>query len=710
MKINFLKISDNEIIDLIKKNKILIDNMLINNIILFRKTEVIKYLFKEQKIILDELDNEGRTILYNIIKYNYIDYLNLFLENDKKNIGISLNEVVDKNDNLSIIYCIIFNNFEVFKILDEKNFNVYYKNSKGNNCFILSVNFEKYNFTKYLIEKYNDFNFTNSNNENLLYLLMQAEKYKLVDLLLKKKINPNTEENEYGITPLIICVHNSNIEYIDKLIKYGADINKGDYYGNTSMHYAVFDSKINIIELLINYPQINLNIQNINGMTPLHLICQNSKLLNLLIEKKLFKKILLKSDLNLLNNKGESSGFLFVKTKRWEEFTDILEKKDLNVLTKTINNYDILDITNNNEKIIDIVAKRYLKLLDETEIKNLENNWEKQCKNKLYNDLLKNNKVKNLIKNITSNQRCLHIIKEKIIKKNKYKPLNLYKDIIIDNGIFIDVCFYTGSTIDIIYGLIYLNNKFTNIDILIEYPLTQNKSLENFYEMLSIDYPYKLDFSNFEINWIPINIFYPTYLESKITNSNKRFIVISISIELTSGKSHANMIIIDKKNKTIERFEPSGAHPPNGFFYNNELLDLNLKNKFNKYFDDFEYLKPMDYLPQIGFQKLENLEYYNCKRIGDPNGFCGIWCTWWVFQRIKYHYIDPKTLAVQLIEKFKIDKILIPNMIRNFSEKITSLRDQTLKKNNMDINDWINSNYDEDTLNNIEKDTFNLIK
>ena len=50
-------------------------------------------------------------------------------------------------------------------------------------------------------------------------------------------------------------------------------------------------------------------------------------------------------------------------------------------------------------------------------------------------------------------------------------------------------------------------------------------------------------------------------------------------------------------------------------------------------------------------------------------------------------------------------------MIRNFSNNnISKLRDETLKNNGIDINDWINSNYDVDLLNKIEKDSFNLIK
>ena len=718
MELDFLKIEEKKIIELIKKNKIKIDNILVDKLILFRKTDVIKYLFNNQKLTLDNLTSEGNTILYNIIKFNYIDYLKLFLENDIQNIGRPLKNIVDKNGNLSNIYCLKFNNFEIFKFLDENDFSPYKKNFLGNNCFILSIILHKYKFAKYLIKKYDDFDFANSNNENLLYLILKFdvlndEDYDLIDLLLTKKINPNLAEFENGVTPLIQSV-TAKIECIEKLINYGADINKSDNNGYTILHYAInididIENKVKIINLLTNYSNLNYNAQNINGETYLFLICQNNNLMNVLIEKNIFKKFLINTDLNLMNNEGVTVGLEFIKTKRWEEFLDILKKKDLNVFIKNIYGYDILDITDNNEKLIEMIANRYLKQIDDSEIKFLDEKWEKQCKNKEFNLLLKNKKVKNIVKDVPPEKRCLKIIKNKILKKEKYKSEKNIKNVTVDSGIFINFCSYIGLNIDTIFGLIYLNNNFNNVDILIEFPLTENRGLESYYEMMDIDYPYKLDFSNFEINWIPINIFYPTYLDSKINSSKKRFIIIPIAIELPN-KAHANILIIDNQNKTIERFESSGANPPDGYYYNPDLLDKNLKSKFNRYFENYKYLRPQDFLPSIGLNKLGELDLVSCRRFGDPNGFCAVWCFWWAEQRLKYSYLDPKTLINELIKKIKLDRINAGNLIRNYSQNITKLRDEILKKNNLDINDWYNSNYDEDILINIEQDTFKLIK
>ena len=50
---------------------------------------------------------------------------------------------------------------------------------------------------------------------------------------------------------------------------------------------------------------------------------------------------------------------------------------------------------------------------------------------------------------------------------------------------------------------------------------------------------------------------------------------------------------------------------------------------------------------------IENLEEDKCKRIGDPNGFCNLWCIWWSNQRIQNSKTKPDVLAKSLDQKVK---------------------------------------------------------
>jgi len=50
------------------------------------------------------------------------------------------------------------------------------------------------------------------------------------------------------------------------------------------------------------------------------------------------------------------------------------------------------------------------------------------------------------------------------------------------------MCFYTGNPIDVLFGLIYLQQKFDKegLNIILDYPLTINTPLENYYKKIGL--------------------------------------------------------------------------------------------------------------------------------------------------------------------------------------------------------------------------------
>ena len=117
----------------------------------------------------------------------------------------------------------------------------------------------------------------------------------------------------------------------------------------------------------------------------------------------------------------------------------------------------------------------------------------------------------------------------------------------------------------------------------------------------------------------------------------------------------------------------------------------------------YKYLRPVDFLPDIGFQILETLEDDKCKKLGDPNGFCAVWCVWWVEQRVSNN-MAPAFLSQELIKTIRLSGKSFKNLIRNYSMNIIKIRDTYLTKYKMDINDWITNNYEIDTIKQLEKD------
>ena len=588
---------------------------------------------------------------------------------------------------------------EAFKILLNNKSNIYTINNQNLNAFHIAIQYNRYDFFIELINMIPELNIYTSNKENLLQYAISYDRYELIPIILSKKIQINNQEILNGLTALHQITIKQKTELIKTLINYGANMNLQDYYGNTPLHYSITENNKDILNILLDY-NINYNLTNIDGNTALHLYLSESYL-----EKDILIKLITNTNLNIQNNYGETCLKKLLELYLIENYTDILKKKELNFFILDNNNEDLSKSLNDNN-ILELAIDSFYNMIKDNKDE-LVLDWEKWCSNDLIEKLktLKINKSDPI-------HICKDKIKEVILKEKRSLPKYSNLNLILDNGVFINTCYYTGLPLDILFGLIYLHKSFSKdgLGVILDYPLTINEPLENYYKKIGIDYPFKLEFSNCEILWSFQKIFYPSYfdneLEKKINDKFIKFITIPVGIELING-SHANILFIDKTNKTIERFEPNGINCPIGLNYNPDLLDDLLENKFAMF--DLKFIKPKDFLPTIGFQMLENLDDSKCKRLGDPNGFCGIWCTWWIYHRMKNTKMNNKDLAIYLIKNIKMENKSFKNLIRNFSSYVTDLRDSVLKKFNIDINDWMVSSVEPVIINNLEKEIFKLI-
>jgi hypothetical protein len=143
----------------------------------------------------------------------------------------------------------------------------------------------------------------------------------------------------------------------------------------------------------------------------------------------------------------------------------------------------------------------------------------------------------------------------------------------------------------------------------------------------------------------------------------------------------------------MERFEPYGSNFPPGFNYNPNILDHHLERLFSNYFTNLIYYKPLSYEEKVGFQLLDTIEYSREKNIGDPGGFCGAWSLWYIEMRISNPDIEKGQLINKLINYIRTKMVSFRSIIRNFTKKITDIRDDILSQANIDINQFLNDNY-----------------
>lgn len=644
---------------------------------------------------LDFIDSEGHTVLYIPIKHSYNEIVKLLLT-DNNVLGIPLIDIADKFGSLAIHYCILFDNLNAFNLIISESRYLNKLNDQGYAPLHLAIKKKNYQMVKSLIKNENvNINVPTKIGETPLHLACNYEDIELINILLTKinnkfKINLNVIDNEFQITPLMYVVTLNNKEIVKLLLNNDANTEIQDALGNTALHLAINEDNVEIANLLISKTN-NFNLLDINGMSAFHLLIYLYKDINK-IQKYNIDQLVINTNLNIQDTNGNTIWHLFADTGLWYHFKSLLKYKKNNLFIKNVENitpFDIIKKTKYFDEIIGIVIDSYYNLLL---IKKHEYilSWENNCAKKTLDMDI-----------------CKKHIKGNILNNNVSVPMkkSSYCEIKISEGTKTIFTTFTGVPIDILCGLslLHTNDKFM-MSTLNNNNLIINDELQKYYANMGI-IKNNVDFLNFEIIWLYQEIFYPIGLKKLFIqfNSNDcKFFIIPLGIELDNG-AHANIIIIDKQFNTIERFEPNGSDPPPNYNYNANLLDNILQMYFKGIFPNYSYLKPTDFLPKIGFQSLENADYYKTRKLGDPGGFCVVWCLWFASNRIKYPDVKPNKLITTLVNKIKYNNLSFKNMVRNYSKEITDYRDSILLQVNMDINHYLNNQYNLDDIKKIEQ-------
>ena len=681
------------------------NNYLIQYAVLYNDIEIVKTLL-DRGIKIDVHDVDYRSILYIPIKYNYNELLQILLDNEKKSIGISLLDHNDKSGLYPLHYAIAFNNETATKIILGHYDNINQSDNDGNTFLHYSIKFKNLSIFKNLLEKSPDINIQTNTGETSMHWACNYGQYEIAKILYDMGADVNIQDNDSQIIPIMYSIILNDTKLFNLLLP-RSDLSIQDADGNNSLHYSVAEDNSDITNLIISKME-NFNIGNLEGKLPLHLYLYKNRNESLGIPINL-KSFISKTNINLQDNNGVSCFYLIVRFGLWESLKEILEKHKINAFQKNIRGNYIYDLVNEEKKpsFLDILTESYFNQL-RTKKSQWEEEIDKICTQPLTFNKYKNLKSKNNVlpdlddsKIKKSKDVCKDVIKQIILdKKQSFPKKHKFYCIDFENEQNVSFITYTGDIIDIMFGLIFLKRRYKkDIVTTLSTNFNVNKDLKRYYEKNEDREIYSKEFMNIEVIWVDQNIFYPTILDQNIEQFKKskaRFLIIPLGIELSIG-SHANILIYDKKINEMERFEPNGGSYPFSFNYNPKLLDQILNDKFSSIFKNLKYVKPSDYIPKIGFQYLESYSKRTHK-IGDPDGFCAAWCSWYADLRIKYPDMERSKLIHKTIRRVRELGIKFKNLIRNFSKKIIDIRDEYLKKVNLDINDWKNVNYTEEQI------------
>lgn len=668
-------------------------NYLITFAIIKNNTTIVKKLI-DYGSRLDIIDNGGKSILYYPIKYSYISLLDTLLEFDKKTIGISIVNLKDSDESFPLTYAIKFNNSHAVQELLSNGADPNYQLNNKMNALHSAILSNNIVIIKMVSRYINDIDAQDKNGWTALHYACSMSSLEIIKILLSYHISLNISNYEYEFTPIFYSVIQNDIDICKFLITDAIDINHQDRYGDTIIHHSIrwkhdeiFDHimlSFEIEKYSTKYSdehlsqskftnRINPSLVNINGQTIGHMILYDYRD----YYKKYLPNIIEKSNLNYQDNIGNTIMHLLIELDIWKQYSSILETKKINITIKNNKKQTILNIVHAHDRsyFIEIISKGYYDYLKKHPNGWLEK-WQNECSQK----------------NITneSEKKCIKLIIKSIQSSKSIFPTKLNKKTIaIDLDENIEYTTFVGYTIDIIIGYKYLCDKYKNITTLINkfYYNNKSNSIEELLEALEIQWYFQ------ELK-LPIN--FEQILTNIIKNKKYQFIVIPIGIIQSNG-NHSNSILIDTSNSEIERFEPHGAGYPTDYNYNpnllDDLLEKLLKNIYYKInpSQSVKYFNPMSYIPKIGFQKMDNAELNINKNIGDPDGFCNLWNIWYVDYRIKYSHIDRKKLIRHIFKIIASNMYSFRTTIRNYSKKITDIRDFYLTQIGSNINDSINN-------------------
>lgn len=677
----------NEIIDIINKDKLILKKPIYNNLYLIHyainlyKKKLIKHIIEiDNKQLLLTIDNEN---IFFYALFSSINDLNIFLI-----------------DNMVIYYPkyvkYIFSEDYIYKyirIFKYEDFRLLYNKYKA------YFDFKKIDFVYYIIKYYYNENIFEIINDNLDIIYYDKVFINIINLFFDKKINYEFIKKIFKLYPKLLKLNYDNydkflfelsnkyykhnnefVEFIIFLLNNGLNYNKHFNYSNL-LNEFIINNVTELINILLDKEDIK---DSINFIDYKHQTTIFYALLHI-FETDIIKKIIkMTDDINIQNIYGNTPlHLLFIRIDYLDYYDDIKNLKlDLFIKNK-LNNRPIDNINKNSKKFIINKFKEHI--------------------NKKYNNLKKYNKYcKN--DNKKCNQFILNEIKNNLSIIPNYKfDIEKYDDIKIMKYKNVKYTLYNARSYHIFLYFYYLLKKYNNLIIPLNYnidknnkllimnTLKKNKSVTN---DLIIDNNYYL-LHNMRIIYNGNDYIIPINLDKIIFNTfdkyKKDYMIIYLWLMLETD-SHANIILIDNIKKLIILYEP------HGIMYDIKLNIYDyLDNYFNEKFKGFKFIKSKDYMDNIfGLQIISNEQRFNT-RIDIP-GFCLAWCIWFVELYLNNTKYDLKYLFNKTIKKMINMNIFIGDYIKNYANNLFEENIKYLKKYDIAFFEYYNYEYSDNEI------------
>lgn len=587
-------------------------------------------------------------------------------------------------ENYLFHYLIILDKLDILKKYKHP---VYKLNEDGLDGFMLAAKYENLPILKYLLKEYPEYA-QNHNKEGLNFInyfknpskiITLMKEFKSIDwsYLFKFKNEKNIDFFCYFISILdyndlifyLPETKNFFVFYVIKSIllnniisikqkkelldKYSdADINSKDNENIGLLLTVISIEDIILTEYLISR---NIDLDYIlkpitNFITPLYYLYTklsfgSDKNLEKILEL-IWNKIYSKLDFNYINKMGES---YIIMT--------LLNSRNTSPIYKKITEFILKNSPDSCWNIVTVEKENALFYL----IDKPYDSYSKYVKNRSLDTKLTNRKNENIFDIIDKNSSINNYLKWKKLLLN----LKLYKepklDITLEDNKYQHYTKFTATMIDIIIYFIHLDKKYKNLFVPKILDVNKNRK----------DFPFVITYDE-ALNMLDIHPKLNTIINNIRREKSHDFAVLFLSLSLADDLKHANILLYDINNLTLERFEPYGDDGVDNIM--DDLLEEELT-----WNTGFKYLRPKDFLPKPSYQSL-SYEGNESLKAGDFGGFCLGWCIWYIEHRLKNPKVEPKLLNQKTLEKMlKLDNTFT-EFIRNYSNKLFDCKLRIVKK------------------------------
>jgi hypothetical protein len=151
--------------------------------------------------------------------------------------------------------------------------------------------------------------------------------------------------------------------------------------------------------------------------------------------------------------------------------------------------------------------------------------------------------------------------------------------------------------------------------------------------------------------------------------------------------THSNFLLVDLEHGLMYRYEPSGYGKIYDIFDMNELDDSLSRWARNH---RLKYIPPWDSCPSQVIGKVATRQKKLVKaekKESDPGGFCKIWATFMLEQKLKHPEMDMNTLQTHLLQVFKDNKVDMLHFGRKYIERVNQYGNARLKEHGMKKDD-----------------------